>query len=374
MPRVPHKSPSIRTLVIDTTRMNSQLLAESLRRDRLIDVVAVAVGYAEGRSCVVGQKPDVAVISSALDGDSQKGLELCQELSHLSSATRVIILLDSAVQDNVAAAFRFGAKGVFFRDGSVEPLAKCIRCVHDGQIWATNRDISFVLQAFARSRLLHANCSAMGRLSERERQVAACVCEGLSNRDISERLKVSEHTVKNYIFHIFDKLGISNRVELILYTLGEVANSMPSGSNAFSMDDAALARYYQETVAREVGVLQYRLAEMYRAGHGVPRDKVLAYVWFRLAERECSAVRVASRLARKTIERDMSQEELRQVKEQLTVREQSRHVPSFSKSKILEPTKKILSQRTLDQTTLEMVKPEYSPATPLGNKTVASGD
>jgi len=308
----------IRTLVADVTRMNSQLLFEVLRRDQLIDVVAIAVGYSEALACAVTQKPDVALISAELDGHPQKGLELCRELSGSSPGTRVVVIMNSSVAEDVTAAFRAGARGLFFRAEAIGPLVRCIRCVHGGQVWAAGREINFLLDAFARSKVFHADSSAMGRLSERERQVVQCVAEGLSNRGISVRLKVSEHTVKNYIFHIFEKLGVSSRVELILLTLGELAASMRNGIMRFPIDDAAVAKYYHESSARGIGVLQYRLGQMYRRGIGVPRNEVEAYVWFGLGERECAVVRGACRLALKATENDMTCEQMREAQRRLS--------------------------------------------------------
>jgi DNA-binding NarL/FixJ family response regulator len=308
----------IRTLLADNTRMGSHLLCEILRQDELIEVIACTADYSEALACAVTQKPDVAVISAELNDDEQKGLQLCQELSQSSPASRNIVLMDTAVADEVAAAFRAGAKGVFFRTDVVTPLFKCIRCVHNGQIWASSRELNVMTEAFARSKKWHANASLSGRLTERERSVVSCVAEGLSNREISKRLNISEHTTKNYIFRIFDKLGVSNRVELILCALSDAADSRDKKGNGLPTDEASLARYYHETVARGVGVLPYRLGEMYRGGIGVSRNNIEAYVWFSLAESECAAIRQAARHELKAVEAEMSSEHLNEAKRRLS--------------------------------------------------------
>ena len=304
----------IRTLIGDKTRMGSQLLREVLRRDQSIDVVASTVGYSEALACVSTQKPEVAVISAELDEDEQKGLELCQEISRSSPATRVVVLMDVAEAEEVAAAFRAGAKGVFFRTDAVAPLSKCIRCVHSEQIWASSQELNTIIEAFARSKKWHGDPSLLSRLTERERHVVSCVAEGLSNREISKRMKVSEHTTKNYIFHIFDKLGVSNRVELILCALGESADSADEKSHEFPTDEASLAKYYRETVVRGVSVLPYRLGELYRNGIGVQRNHIESYVWFSLAERECVLIRRAARNELKAVAEGMSPELLREAR------------------------------------------------------------
>jgi DNA-binding NarL/FixJ family response regulator len=101
-----------------------------------------------------------------------------------------------------------------------------VRIVHAGQIWANAEEIEFVFRAFAEApvtRLVGADGEVL--LSAREQQVVRFVVEGLNNREIAAQLELSEHTIKNYIFHIFNKLGISSRVELVLYAVGQRLSS-----------------------------------------------------------------------------------------------------------------------------------------------------
>jgi DNA-binding CsgD family transcriptional regulator len=136
------------------------------------------------------------------------------------------MLLDTPRRDWVVEAFRKGARGVFCRCDPLKLLPKCVRTVYGGQIWANTEQIDCVFQAFAEApvtRLVGADGELL--LSAREQEVVRFVAEGLSNREIAVRLHLSEHTVKNYIFHIFNKLGISNRVELVLYAANQRLSS-----------------------------------------------------------------------------------------------------------------------------------------------------
>ena len=101
-------------------------------------------------------------------------------------------------------------------------LCKCIHSVHKGQIWGSSHEMEYILEELAASRRLRL-VDARGKqiLSKREEEVAALVTDGLTNREVADRLRLSECTVKNYIFKIFEKLGISTRVELVLYMLGQ---------------------------------------------------------------------------------------------------------------------------------------------------------
>ena len=229
---LPDVSEVIRVLAADATRMNSQLLAAALERDKrfqVLDPVSDARGII---AAVAKEKPAVVVISAELDEDKRKGFEVARELHALHGGTRVVMLIDTSEHSQVVEAFRAGARGVFCRSESLMSLAKCIQCVSEGQIWASSRELRYLLEALGEAlpmRVIDARGAAL--LSRRELEVVRCVAEGLSNREIAQRLGLTEHTVKNYLFRIFDKLGVSKRVEVVLYaySLGGVAEMAGPG-------------------------------------------------------------------------------------------------------------------------------------------------
>ncbi len=127
------------------------------------------------------------------------------------------MLLASRERELVVDAFRCAAHGVIFRD---EPLSKCIHAVHRGQVWAISEHLGYLLEALARMKPMNLqDARGANLLSKREETVARLVAEGLTNREISNELRLSEHTVRNYLLGIFDKLGVSSRVGLVLYCL-----------------------------------------------------------------------------------------------------------------------------------------------------------
>jgi two-component system, NarL family, response regulator DegU len=114
--------------------------------------------------------------------------------------------------------------------------------VHEGQIWAKTQQLEFIVNALAQSpslRVVDANGTKL--LTKREEDLLHLVADGLGNRDIARQLSLSENTVKNYMFHIFEKLGISNRVELVLYALSNsnrVPMSVSGGRSPAAVDQA----------------------------------------------------------------------------------------------------------------------------------------
>jgi|SRR5215831_3047558 len=111
------------------------------------------------------------------------------------------------------------------RDEAFEMLRKCIHAVYEGQVWASSEQLHFVVEALASG-----NSGQTGNmqnlLTGREQEMVNCVAEGLTNRQISQQMGITEHTVRNYLFRIFNKLGTSNRLELALYVLKEKEKGM----------------------------------------------------------------------------------------------------------------------------------------------------
>jgi DNA-binding NarL/FixJ family response regulator len=215
---LPETSQLIRVLASDSTRMNSQLLAAALERDKHFQVLAPVSDGKAIVAAVVKDKPSVVVISAELEDNPRKGFEVAREVHAVRPETRVVMLLDASERGQVVEAFRAGARGVFCRSESLKSLAKCIHCVDLGQVWANSKELRYLLEALGEAlplRMVDARGAVL--LSRREQEVVRCVAEGLSNREIAQRLGLTEHTVKNYLFRIFDKLGVSRRVEVVLY-------------------------------------------------------------------------------------------------------------------------------------------------------------
>jgi DNA-binding NarL/FixJ family response regulator len=162
---------------------------------------------------------DVALLGLDLADGPLKGLLALRAVREIDPQFRVILLLNQSQPQLVLDAMRGGSRGVFSRS-EFQPavLFKCIRSVHAGQIWLNTQELGYVLSAWGRTPQMRVvDAQGVKLLSNREEDVVQLVVEGLGNREIAHRLNLSEHTVRNYLFKVFDKLGISNRVELVLY-------------------------------------------------------------------------------------------------------------------------------------------------------------
>ena len=212
---------TIRVLVADDTRIHTQLLADALRRSQEFEVLSSPSHSQEIIELAKLQAVDVMVLSSTLDEQPLRGCDTLRELRAKNPAILAVMLLDSSRREVILGAFRAGARGILSRHESVETLQKCIRSVYQGQIWANSQQMAFAVEALASFPSVCAVVDANGLdlLSKREMDVVRSLAEGLTNREIAERLGLSQHTIKNYLFRVFDKLGVSSRLELLSMTL-----------------------------------------------------------------------------------------------------------------------------------------------------------
>jgi two-component system nitrate/nitrite response regulator NarL len=280
-------SPSIRVLVADNSRIHTRLLADELQRDRTLHVIPCESDSSGLVASLMAQDVDVLVVSSTLDEHPSQGIEVLRELRALHPGTRAVVLLDSSKNEAVVQAFRAGARAVFGRNDPIEMLGACVRCVHQGQIWANSHHLSIAIGALANSPTVRAvNADGMNLLSERELQVVRFLAEGLTNREIAERMKLSQHTVKNYLFRVFDKLGVSSRVELLFMTLsqapaeGIAPSASKASGNGYSRHEADLLKKSAEA---GLPAAQLALAQLYLSRRTGPEDLVEAYMWYIVA-------------------------------------------------------------------------------------------
>ena len=226
-PKLPIEAPSkavnerIGLLVADDTPMGCELLRNALRRSHHnFDVLACALTRAEAIDGLNTGSIDVALISENLQDGHLMGFQVLRDLRVSDPKTNGVILCNSMRDDLAVDAFRAGAKGVFCRAEPFELLCKCIRAVHSGQVWANSAQLQLILAALANAAPLKVvNAKGLSLLARREAQVVALVAEGLTNREIAANVSLSEHTISNYLFRIYNKLGISSRVELVLYVM-----------------------------------------------------------------------------------------------------------------------------------------------------------
>jgi DNA-binding NarL/FixJ family response regulator len=212
-------SQRITVLVADANLMACRLLAGLLERQRDFEVVAYTSDQESLLRSAQKTPVDVALIAAEWGDGRLAGLTMAQRMREANPDCAIVLLLDETSPHLIVEAMRAGARGVFFRsEFESAALCKCVRRVYEGQIWLKSKDVKHLVDALGQPRCLQVlDAGGVNLLTNREQDVMRLVAEGLGNREIAQQLNLSQHTVKNYLFHIFDKLGVSNRVELVLY-------------------------------------------------------------------------------------------------------------------------------------------------------------
>ncbi len=286
---------AIRVFVADDTPIHTQLLADALRRDGGLQVVSSDSGFQGLTAPGNLHDIEVLVISSSLDEEPGRGFEALRTVRVSHPRLRSVVLLDSSKPENILEAFRAGARGIFSRHESVETLGKAVHSVHHGQIWANSQQMACAVEALASSHNVRAvDAQGLNLLSQRELQVVRCLAEGLSNREIAEHLGLSQHTIKNYLFRVFDKLGVSSRVELLFMTLSQTNQSRALFQHFLSsltgpkLHDEATFADCERAAQLGAPIAQVALAQMHGTRRTNSTDLMRAYMWYLIASEKIS--------------------------------------------------------------------------------------
>jgi DNA-binding NarL/FixJ family response regulator len=222
-----NSSGRINIVIADRDNMGGQLMASALKRCRKqFDIVAVTTNSADAIGELNSHKPDVVLVSPELEDGTDAGFKVLQSLRAGHPETAGIMMLQATVRESVIDSFRAGARGIFYRSDSFKALSKCIKTVHEGKIWANTQELEYILEALSQHKPV-ARHHGSALLTPSEQQVVRLVCEGMKNKEIAQQLGLTEHTVSNYMYRIFDKLGMSSRLQLLLYAMSKQEETQP---------------------------------------------------------------------------------------------------------------------------------------------------
>jgi DNA-binding NarL/FixJ family response regulator len=223
----------IRVLVADSNLTQSHLLGSALRRQSGFTVACCESELYDCLHALELSPVDVILWANGLANDSScLDVEAVRTLHQRYPHTSLVMLVDAYDRDLVISALRAGVRGLFCRASQpFKALCKCIHVVHEGQFWANNEQLMYLIDALEYGPKVHVtNSRGEALLTPREEQVIGQVAAGLANVAIAHHLGMAESTVKKYLLRIFDKLGVSNRVELALYALTQREMKMQEGA------------------------------------------------------------------------------------------------------------------------------------------------
>jgi DNA-binding NarL/FixJ family response regulator len=209
----------IRLLIADGERLFREGLKLLLETEPEFQVIGYASDGAEAVALARRLKPDVLLLCVTISGLG--GLETLQSLVAGSISVRTILITPSIARSDVLAALRHGARGIVMKDAAPDLLFKSIRAIMDGQYWIERGAVSDLVAAFRESRPAAEPQPPARRfnLTARELEIIREVVGGQANKEIGDRLGVAEPTIKHHLTSIYDKVGVSNRLELALFAV-----------------------------------------------------------------------------------------------------------------------------------------------------------
>lgn len=216
----PPTATRIRVVLADDHPIVRDGLRKLLSLEDDIEIVGEASDGREVLQVVQQTEPDVVILDLRMP--NLDGLSALQALQQMNKRAKVIVLTASEDKNEFVQAMKFGCSGIVLKQTAPELIVKSIRKVNAGEIWLDSHTTAAVMRQFAAPGDVIGG-TAKGRerspLSAREREIVSLVAQGYKNKEMAEKMFISEQTVKNHLHNIFDKLGVSDRLELALYAI-----------------------------------------------------------------------------------------------------------------------------------------------------------
>jgi two-component system, NarL family, nitrate/nitrite response regulator NarL len=215
----------INIMIVDDHVVIRSGLRMLIEHDQRLRVVAQAGNKTEALERAASERPDVIILDLVL-GD-EDGLSFLPELCNASPNSRVLVLTGVQNPDSHRRAIRRGAMGIVLKEHAADQLLKAILKVYEGEVWIERSMMGSMIQELNKPALVNPEVTKIESLTDREREVIALIGEGLKNKQVGERLFISETTVTHHLSSVFSKLGVSDRLELIIYAFRHGLAKMP---------------------------------------------------------------------------------------------------------------------------------------------------
>jgi DNA-binding NarL/FixJ family response regulator len=229
------KKATVRILIADDHPIVRDGLKKLLLLEDDFEVVGEAGDGREVLDKVQELDPDVLLLDLRMP--NLDGLSALQALQQTNKRTRVIVLTASEDKNEFVQAMKLGCSGIVLKQTAPDLIVKSIRKVNSGEIWLDSHTTAAVMRQFQTGQESSGSTQGSGKgrerspLSAREREIVALVAQGYKNKEMAEKMFISEQTVKNHLHNIFDKLGVSDRLELALYAIHKGLHLTGEGAN-----------------------------------------------------------------------------------------------------------------------------------------------
>ncbi len=181
-----------------------------------IRVVAQAETLQNLYAALVRFPTDVVVLEGSLISGT---VDAIPELVRRAPGAKIIVQVSESDENNTVELYRRGVRGVVPRSISPDLLIKCVRKIAAGETWIDNQSVSWVIEAYRAQATSLTSPRSQPKLSKKELAIISCITRGMRNKEIAYQIGTTEQVIKNYLRKVYDKLGVSDRLELALYCL-----------------------------------------------------------------------------------------------------------------------------------------------------------
>lgn len=217
--QTPQTAPStsvIRVVLADSQAIYRVGIKKVFALEDDIRVVAQAESLANLHAALQRYPTDVVLLEGQMIAGT---IDAIPELMKRAPEAKLIVQVVEADESNIVELYRRGVRGVVPRSISPDLLIKCVRKIADGETWIDNQSISWVIEAYRSQASSLTNPRVQPKLSKKELAIISCITRGMRNKEIAYQIGTTEQVIKNYLRKVYDKLGVSDRLELALYCL-----------------------------------------------------------------------------------------------------------------------------------------------------------
>jgi DNA-binding NarL/FixJ family response regulator len=215
-PNEVEKPPAIRVILADTQSIYRVGIRKILALEDDIRVVAQAENFEQTVAAAARYPADVILFEAGITANHQ---EAVSDLMQRSPSSKVVVVLVEADESDTVDLLRRGVRGIVSRSISPDLLVKCVRKVAAGETWLDNKGVNWMLDAYRSQAAQLTTPRQKTRLSPKELIIISFVTQGMRNKEIAAEVGTTEQVIKNYLRKVYDKLGVSDRLELALYCI-----------------------------------------------------------------------------------------------------------------------------------------------------------
>jgi len=210
------KPGAIRIILADSQAIYRVGIRKIFALEDDIRVVAQADSLANLKAAIERFPTDVVLLEGALLGGSTSAVA---DILRIAPQVKLIVQAASTEESHTVELYRRGVRGIISRSISPDLLVRCVRRISAGETWIDNQSVNWVIEAYRAQAASLVNPRTQPRLSPKEMAIITCITQGKRNKEIAFQLGTTEQVIKNYLRKIYDKLGVSDRLELALYCL-----------------------------------------------------------------------------------------------------------------------------------------------------------